>query len=79
MTKIFLSQAGLTGEEDSVVKGVDRGTRYTHHRVRPATNGLLERKRMGKPHVPEQQRYTGNSRHHVKLGNTPLNPLCYLQ
>jgi hypothetical protein len=62
-----------------VVKEVDRGTRYTHRRVCPAAYGFLERKRMGKPHLPEQQRYTGNSRHHAKLGNNPSHPLRYLQ
>ena len=79
MTKSFYHKQGLTGEKDSVVKEVDRGTRDTHRCVCLATCGLLERKRMGKPHVPKQQLNAGNSRHHVKLGNDPLNPLCYLQ
>ena len=34
---------------------------------------------MDKPHVPKRELDSANSRRHVKLGNTAITPLRYIQ
>jgi hypothetical protein len=60
-------------------KKVDRRTHNTHGCVCPTACRLLERERMGKPHLLKRQLDSRNSRRHSKLGNNPLNPVYQFQ